>query len=267
MVIDRLQAAPQNGRLLTGDVTGRSVPRVIPPLIAKERVMDQSRHSESRSAHESASSFSGGSVGQFSASVTERQERGGADSRPDEPSAQEPKVVAQAQEQAGKLVDIAREQATTQLATQKTRAASSLGSLAMALHDVSRQMRDQDDATLVTYVETAAGQIDRLAGMLNEQDVEQLLQTTEQFARRQPALFLASAFALGFVGARFLRSSPRMVGEPSGTKSDLRWGGTRDSLASAGRQADDEARIVDAAGSRMSADWTASASASAPGGR
>jgi hypothetical protein len=227
--------------------------------------MDQSQQSESRGARESASSFSGGSVGQSSASMTERQERGGADSRPDEPSAQEPKVVAQ--EQAGKLVDIAREQATTQLATQKTRAASSLGSLAMVLHDASRQLRDQDDATLVTYVETTAGQLDRLANMLNEQDVEQLLQTTEQFARRQPALFLASAFALGFVGARFLKSSPRMVGEQSGTGSDSRLGGTRDSLASAGRQADDEARLVDAAEPRTSADWAASASASAPGGR
>jgi len=42
---------------------------------------------------------------------------------------------------------------------------------------------------------------------LNDQDISQLLKTTEQFARRQPALFLAATFALGFAGTRFLKSS------------------------------------------------------------
>lgn len=115
--------------------------------------------------------------------------------------------VAQAQEQVDKLVGIARGQATTQLATQKDKAAGTLGSLASALHQASSQMRQQDDTVTAGYIDTAAGQIDRLAGLLADQDVDELLQATGQFARRQPALFLAAAFALGFASARFLKST------------------------------------------------------------
>ena len=43
--------------------------------------------------------------------------------------------------------------------------------------------------------------------MLREQDLEQLMNTTAQFARRQPALFLGAAFALGFAATRFIKSS------------------------------------------------------------
>lgn len=120
--------------------------------------------------------------------------------------------VAQAQEQVDKLVGMARGQATTQLASQKAKAADTLGSLATALHQASSQMRQQDDTVTAGYIDTAAGQIDRLAGILADQDIDELLEATGQFARRQPALFLAAAFALGFAGARFLKSSSTFGG-------------------------------------------------------
>jgi len=111
------------------------------------------------------------------------------------------------QEQAEKLLGIAREQATTQVASQKERVAESLGALGSALHEASRQMREQDQGQVSGYVDMAAGQVDHLASMLREQDIAQLIDTTGRFARREPTLFLAAAFALGFAGTRFLRSS------------------------------------------------------------
>jgi hypothetical protein len=129
-------------------------------------------------------------------------------------------AVGQAQEQAGKLAGIAREQATSQLTTQKERAAGSLGTLAMALHDASRQMREQDGAVMADPIDTAAIQLDRLAGMLKDQDINQMISAAEQFARRQPALFLAAAFAVGFAGTRFLRSSsPSSAGQRMGMEA------------------------------------------------
>jgi hypothetical protein len=117
-------------------------------------------------------------------------------------------AVGQVQAQASEMVGLVREQATTQISSQKERAASSLGALAGTLHEASHQARSQDETAMIAdYVDMAASQVERLATTLQEQDIEQLLATTERFARKQPALFLAAAFGLGFAAARFLRSS------------------------------------------------------------
>jgi hypothetical protein len=129
-------------------------------------------------------------------------------------------VIAQAQDQAGAVVEQARQQATTQLSTQKERAVSTLGTLASALHEASRQVREQDDATMAGYIDSAASQVDRIVDTLNQQDLGQIIDSTGRFARRQPAVFLAAAIAVGFAGARFLRSSA------SSSSQDMRASGS-----------------------------------------
>jgi len=124
-------------------------------------------------------------------------------------------VLGQAQAQAQNLVNTAREQATSQLMSQKSRAATALSSVAIALQAAGREMRNQDNGPLADYVDSAASQVDQFATALNDQDIYQLLKTTEQFARRQPALFLAATFALGFAGTRFLKSSSPATGRMS----------------------------------------------------
>lgn len=101
------------------------------------------------------------------------------------------------------------------MATQKRQAASSLGLLADALHDAGNQVRDQDNAMLANYVDSAADQIDRLSETLREQNVLQLIDSVGRFGRREPALFLAGAFALGFIGTRFLRSGAQSYDDSS----------------------------------------------------
>lgn len=117
-----------------------------------------------------------------------------------------PATVADVQEEAGKLVNATRAQATEQVASQKDRVASSLGVLAEALHQAGQQVREQDAAPLAGYVDAAADQVGQLAGILRDQDMRQLFETAQQFGRRQPGLFLAATFALGFAGVRFLKS-------------------------------------------------------------
>jgi hypothetical protein len=134
--------------------------------------------------------------------------------------AQGQEVVGQAQEQAQNLVNTAREQATSQLTTQKERAADSLTTIVTALQAASQEVRNQNGGPIADYIDTAAGQVDQIASALRDQDVSQLLKTTEQFARRQPALFLAATFALGFAGTRFLKSSSPSAGRmPQGAGS------------------------------------------------
>lgn len=123
-------------------------------------------------------------------------------------------IIGQAQEQAMQLVDTARQQATSQIGVQQQRIAGTLTTVATALHDASRELRTQDEAPIAAYVDTAASQVEHFATMLRDQDLEQLMNATAQFARRQPALFLGAAFALGFAATRFLKSSA-----PSGTQT------------------------------------------------
>ena len=121
-----------------------------------------------------------------------------------------------------KLVDTARQQATSQISTQQQRLAGTLNTVATALHDASREMRNQDEGPIADYVDTAASQVEQFANMLREQDLEQLMATTAQFARRQPALFLGAAFALGFAATRFIKSSaPSGSGQMSSGDSGL----------------------------------------------
>jgi hypothetical protein len=134
-------------------------------------------------------------------------------------SKQGQEAVSQAQDQAAKLVGMAREQATMQVATQKERAAAILGALGTALHDASRQVREQEDAPIADYIDMAADQVEQLSHMLNEQDIGQLFDTAQQFARRQPMLFLAAAIAAGFVGTRFLKSASQSAGGQHGSAS------------------------------------------------
>jgi hypothetical protein len=112
-----------------------------------------------------------------------------------------------------KLVDTARQQATSQIGMQQQRVAGTLNTVATALHDASREMRKQDEGPIADYVDTAASQVEHVANMLREQDLEQLMNTTAQFARRQPALFLGAAFALGFAATRFIKSSTPSGGQ------------------------------------------------------
>ncbi len=116
-------------------------------------------------------------------------------------------VVDQAQEQVGQAVDQAKQTATSQVATQKDRAAQALVPIAQALRQTGQELRGREQATIAEYVDTAAQQVERFYAFLHEHDVNQIVGEVERFARRRPGLFLGSTFALGLLGSRFLKSS------------------------------------------------------------
>lgn len=122
-------------------------------------------------------------------------------------------VAGQVQQQAGQLTDQAREMATSQLTSQKERAAGTLGTVAEALRQTSQQVREQDQGAVAQYIEKAADQAEQFSRSIREQDLNQLLDATERWARRQPALFLGGTFALGFLATRFFKSSRQQQGD------------------------------------------------------
>src|SRR5829696_10144571 len=183
----------------------------------KEWSMAQSRESTGSEQSRSGSSGSSGSgnSGERSRSGSEGAASGAG------MSGQGTEITGQAQDQAMKLVDTARQQATSQISTQQERLAGTLTTVATALHQASREMRNQDEGPIAEYVDTAANQVEQFANMLRDQNLEQLMNTTAQFARRQPALFLGAAFALGFAATRFIKSSTPSGGQISSGDAGL----------------------------------------------
>jgi hypothetical protein len=114
------------------------------------------------------------------------------------------------------LMDRVRNSATSQLDAQKTRATDGIGSVAQAVRQSTQQLRDQKHETIAQYVDQAADQLERFANRLKDRNVGDLLNEAQDLARRRPAIFIGSAFALGLLGARFIKSSNRGNGRTYG---------------------------------------------------
>ena len=115
--------------------------------------------------------------------------------------------TAGADTRAAGVIDRVRDAASAQVSTQKDRATDTLGTLASAVRQSTQTLRDQQQDTIAQFVERAADQIERFSATLRNRDLSQLMGDAQQFARRQPAVFIGAAFAAGVLAARFLKSS------------------------------------------------------------
>ena len=105
------------------------------------------------------------------------------------------------------IVGRVREQATSQLNTQKNKATDGLGTVAHAVRETTNRLREDNHQTVARYAEQAADQIERFSERLKNKDVGELVNDAQRLARQKPALFVGGAFALGLLGARFMKSS------------------------------------------------------------
>ena len=105
------------------------------------------------------------------------------------------------------IVDRIRERAGAQFATQKDVATDGIGTIARAVRRTTQELRDEQHNTMAEYMDRAADQLERLSSRLKTKDIGELFRDVQSLARRQPAVFIGSAFALGLLGARFLKSS------------------------------------------------------------
>jgi len=100
-----------------------------------------------------------------------------------------------------------RDTAVSVAEDRRHKAASGLGSVAEALRHTGENMQDKGPAE---YVARAADQIDRVSSYFENTSFDQMVGQVENFARREPAIFIGGSFVLGLLGARFLKSSSGM---------------------------------------------------------
>lgn len=116
-------------------------------------------------------------------------------------------VAQQAQSSVGGLAGQAKQQIATQLTSQKDRVSTGIDSMAEAIRQAGQQLQQQGQTPVADYANKAADQVERVSQYLSAKDVSELQADAAQYARSQPVIFLAGAFALGWVGARFFKSS------------------------------------------------------------
>lgn len=151
------------------------------------------------------------------------------DSRDTPASGRQPQTAG-----SGGIVNRVKESATAQLTNQKDRGTDALGSVAQAVRSSTQRLRDEQHDTIAGYVDKAADQIDSWSRRLKEKDIDELLTDVQRLARRQPAVFIGSAFALGLVGARFLKSSRQQNEYGQGSESRRSMYGTQPQMSTAG---------------------------------
>lgn len=132
-------------------------------------------------------------------------------------------VRRRAEKTASTVVEQAQQTAEVQLSSQKDQAASTLHSLAESIREGGHRMRDEQPQ-VASFAEQAAERVDQASRYVREHEVRDFVREAENFARREPLIFLGGAFALGFLAARFLKAS-----SPSGGRSSQSGGrGQRD---------------------------------------
>lgn len=130
-------------------------------------------------------------------------------------------AAEQAQQQADHLAGMAKQQVSSQAESRKNQAANELSAVADAVRQAGQQLRQQQHQTVAHYADMAAQRVDQVSQSLQQQDVSQLVSEAERFVRKRPGLFVGSAFALGLVGARFLKSSSTSQGRGAGSQPDM----------------------------------------------
>jgi hypothetical protein len=116
-------------------------------------------------------------------------------------------AAEEVKQEARAAADQAKEQARSAATRQKDAAAQQMGGWAHALRTASDDLHSRGQDTAAAYVRQAADGLERASGTVRGRDVDELIGSVEDFARRQPVAFLGGAVAAGFGLARFMRSS------------------------------------------------------------
>ena len=131
------------------------------------------------------------------------------------PRAQMRDVKEQVVEQAKISFRQARDSAASSLNDSRNKAADSMGSIAGAVRSTGDRLRSENQASVANLTDSLADQVERLSSYLRSRDLSGVREDLETFARRQPAVAIGVALAVGVLGARFIKSSQRSGGSGS----------------------------------------------------
>jgi hypothetical protein len=114
-------------------------------------------------------------------------------------------IAGAAVERGRHFMDAARDQATLYVDHRKDAVAESIADLAGSLRESTRSFEDRPN--IRAFVDSAAEGLDQLADTIRQQSFADIFNQVEDVVRRRPAAVAAISVALGFLAARFIKSS------------------------------------------------------------
>ena len=172
-------------------------------------------------------------------------------------------AIEQAKSEAGRLTQAARGRTLSYIEERKALLADNVGGMADAARNAAQQFDEHGNAVMADYIHRAADGLERFSDAVRSRDVSSLMGEAEDFARRQPAVFIGAGVAVGFLLARFLKSSSeRREAGRSGFEGDSDYASGSGSERSVGRRGYQE-------GMTASSDrtWSQSGASETPAGR
>jgi hypothetical protein len=143
-------------------------------------------------------------------------------------------LIESAKNMGSQMIGAVQETATSVLDDQKKRAADQIATIADMLRDSVKSLDPQSAGTVRQYADDAARQIADVADRLRTRSWGQLAGDVEDFGRRWPTVFIASAIATGFITGRFLvasasrpRETPASTTQTTSGMADQPRGGAR----------------------------------------
>jgi hypothetical protein len=115
-------------------------------------------------------------------------------------------AIGQTRGMAHQLFGDVREAAEEMLDERKERAADSVHGVADALRRTAGNLKGENEA-IARYAEQAADTVARFSDTVRERRFGDMIADLDDFARRQPTLFLVGAVAAGFIAGRFMAAS------------------------------------------------------------
>jgi len=114
-------------------------------------------------------------------------------------------IAGVAAERGRHFLDSAREQATVYVDRRKDSVAESVADLATSLREATSSFEDRPN--IRAFADSAAEGLDQLAGSIRERSFSDIFNEMEDVVRERPAIVAAVSVALGFLTARFIKSS------------------------------------------------------------
>jgi hypothetical protein len=111
-------------------------------------------------------------------------------------------------EQAKSTAESAKQRAQSMADEGRNKIAGRMEGVARALkRTASAMQQDENERDLSNVTDQLGTQVEKVSDWLKEHDTRDMIWRVENFARRQPAVFLGGAFVIGLAAARFLKSS------------------------------------------------------------
>lgn len=133
-------------------------------------------------------------------------------------------IIGQVKSSASDALGTVKTRATEKIEEQKHTLASGLTSVADNIRRLGSQVSTEPQTSeniakyAGQYSETAAAKLEQAATYFDENDLNAIYHDVENAARNNAAIFIGGAFALGFLAARFLKSSRSGSGVSTGRR-------------------------------------------------